>query len=60
MDWAKPLLANRSQVLTTAPPVTAKLQLLVKAMQQFESVARRAESHQVSENRRVQVNRARL
>jgi hypothetical protein len=70
-DWVKLLLANRSQVLATAPPVTARLQLVVKATQQFESVAtrtrplvrqvtQRAESRQASENRQAQANWAPL
>jgi hypothetical protein len=39
-DWVKLLLEKRSPVLVTAP-VTASLQLVVKATLQFESVAMR-------------------
>jgi hypothetical protein len=71
MDWVKLLPAKLSQVLTTAPPVTAKLQLLVKATQQFESVAMRtrtlvrrvtprAEVRQVLQSRPAQANWAQL
>jgi hypothetical protein len=70
-DWVKLLPENRPQVLTTAPPVTAKLQLVVKATQRFESVAmrkrtllrqvtQRAEVRQVLQSRPAQANWARL
>ena len=70
-DWVKLLLEKRSPVLTTAPPVTAKLQLVVKATQPFESVAmqtrtllrqvtHRAEVRQVLQSRPARANWARL
>jgi len=67
-DWVKLLLEKRSPVLVTAP-VTASLQLVVKATLQFESVAmrtlvqqmtHRAEVRLVLQSRPAQANWARL